>query len=70
MRNDLLAAGIVPAPTDDDEPLRLAELRVSTGLKLPDCCVLDVAIHQWAALATINSALAGEAHKRGVTLAP
>ena len=37
MRDDLFAAGIRVAPRDDDEPLRLAELRVSTGLKLPDC---------------------------------
>lgn len=37
MRDDLFAAGIRVAPRDDDEPLRLAELRVSTGLRLPDC---------------------------------
>ncbi len=43
MRDDLRAAGIDAAPHDPDEPLRLAELRATTGLKLPDCCVLDVA---------------------------
>jgi hypothetical protein len=64
MRADLHAAGIVLAPYDDDEPLRLAKLRVSTGLKLPDCCVLDVAIQ----LATFDATLEDEAHRRGVAL--
>lgn len=54
MRDDLDAAGIVLAPYDDDELLRLAELRVSTGLKLPDCCVLDAAIQHRAMLATFR----------------
>ena len=66
MRDDLRAAGIVAAPHDDDEPLRLAELRASSGLKLPDCCVLDVAIHHHASLATFDDALAAAARKRGV----
>lgn len=66
MRDDLRAAGIRVAPHDDDEPLRLAELRASSGLKLPDCCVLDVAIHHQASLATFDDALAAAARKRGV----
>ena len=70
MRDDLLSAGITIALHDDDEALRLAELRAGTGLKLPDCCVLDVAIHNQAALATFDSALAAEARKRGVPTAP
>ena len=44
MLADLKMAGIMLASRDDDEPLRLAELRATTGLKLPDCCVLDVAV--------------------------
>lgn len=68
MRDDLYAAGIRVAPRDDSESLRLAELRVSSGLKLPDCCVLDVAIHHNAPLATFDNALAGEARKRGVSI--
>jgi hypothetical protein len=44
MRADLQAAGIRLADRDDDESLHLAELRVTTGLKLPDCCVLDTAV--------------------------
>ncbi|GAB3224842.1 type II toxin-antitoxin system VapC family toxin [Mycolicibacterium hippocampi] len=66
MRDDLRAAGIAVAPHDDEEPLRLAELRASSGLKLPDCCVLDVAIRHQASLATFDKALAAVAAKRGV----
>ncbi|MXP24139.1 PIN domain-containing protein [Gordonia sp. HNM0687] len=67
MREDITAAGIAIAAHDDLEPLRLAELRASTGLKLPDCCVLDVAIRHQASLATFDNALAAEAAKRGVS---
>jgi predicted nucleic acid-binding protein len=66
MHDDLRAAGISIAPHDDGEPLRLAELRAGSGLKLPDCCVLDVAIRHQASLATFDAALAAEAAKRGV----
>lgn len=68
MRDDLYAAGITVAPHDDGESLRLAELRASTGLKLPDCCVLDVAIRHQARLATFDDILAGEARRRGVLI--
>ena len=69
MRDDLHSAGIVVAPSDGDESLRLAELRVSTGMKLPDCCVLDVAIRNRAMLATFDANLAEAAHKQGVAVA-
>ena len=68
MRDDLRAAGVDLAPHDADEALRLAELRATTGLKLPDCCALDVAIHHRAALATFDAALASAARRRGVTV--
>ncbi len=70
MRDDLRAAGIEIAPYDPDEPLRLAELRVATGLKLPDCCVLDVAAHHQASLATFDADLASAARHRGVAVLP
>ena len=54
---------------DAEEPLRLAELRVSTGLTLPDCAVLDVAVFHQASLATFDTALATHARKRGVRVA-
>ncbi len=70
MRDDLYAAGIGLAPHDHAEPLRLAELRATSGLKLPDCCVLDVATHQQATLATFDDALASAARRRRVTVEP
>jgi predicted nucleic acid-binding protein len=70
MREDLRAAGIVVAPTDADEPLRLAELRASSRLTLPDCCVLDVAVRARAALATFDDALASAARARGLSVLP
>ena len=68
MLDDLHAAGITVASHDDGEPLRLAELRATTGLKLPDCCVLDIAIHHRASLATFDDALAAAARQRGVLI--
>lgn len=70
MRDDVRAAGIDVAPLDADEPLRLAELRASTGLRFPDCCVLDVALHHRASLATFDAALATAARQRGVAVVP
>ncbi len=70
MRDDLCAAGIGVAPHDDAQPLRLAELRATSGLKLPDCCVLAVAIRHQATLATFDDALASAARRRCVTVAP
>lgn len=58
--------GSVVAPYDDGELLRLAELRASSGLKLPDCCVPDVAIHHQASLATFDDTLAAAARTRSV----
>lgn len=70
LRDDLLTAGIVVLAPDPDEPLRLAELRVTTGLKLPDCCVLSVALHHHVDLGTFDSALAGVARCRGIRVLP
>lgn len=70
MRADLEAVGVRLARHDEQEPLRLAELRVRTGLKLPDCCVLDTSLSNDASLATFDEALATEARRRGVTVAP
>lgn len=46
---------------------RLARLRVESSLKLPDCCVLDAAMSNGAALATFDERLAGAASAFGVT---
>jgi predicted nucleic acid-binding protein len=70
MLDDVRAAGIAVAPHDDGESLRLAEARAHTGLKLPDCCVLDVAIRHQANLATFDEALASAARRLGVPVEP
>lgn len=70
MLADLKAAGIELAPRDDDEPLRLAELRGTTGLKLPDCCVVDTAQTNAAGLATFDRAVATAARRLGVAVTP
>jgi len=68
MLADLKASGITLAPRDDHEPLRLAELRATTGLTLPDCCVLDAAQTNAAQLATFDKGLTTAASRLGVTV--
>ncbi len=52
------------------EPLRLAALRASSGLKLPDCCTLDTALSTRSTLATFDVFLATAARERNVDVAP
>lgn len=68
MLADLLAIG-VEVTTFDDDPRRIATLRVTTGLKLPDCFVLHLAQVNGIALATFDKALAKAALNLGVPLA-
>jgi predicted nucleic acid-binding protein len=49
----------------DDAHLRLAALRASTDLKLPDCCVLLAAEQAHAAVATFDVRLAATARELG-----
>ncbi len=70
MLADLEAVGIRMADPRDREPLRLANLRASSGLKLPDCCALDTAMSTGTTLATFDDALARIARQRHVTVAP
>lgn len=70
MLSDLHAIGIRVAEHDTDEPLRLATLRVTCGLKLPDCCALDTALTTKSTLATFDDALAKAARTRHVAVAP
>jgi predicted nucleic acid-binding protein len=55
-------------PLDDAAPTRLAELRVSTGLKLPDCCVLLAAERAGADVATFDEDLASAAGQAGLSV--
>lgn len=70
MRADLEAAGVRLVGRDADEPLRLAELRVATGLRMPDCCVVDAAVSHGAGLASFDQALVVAARRLGVPTVP
>jgi predicted nucleic acid-binding protein len=49
-----------------DAPVRLATLRVETGLRLPDCCVLLTAQTERASVLSFDDRLAREASRRGL----
>lgn len=68
MAIDLDAVGVAVADRVEGEPLRLANLRVSSRLKLPDCCALDTAMTTDSPLATFDDALATAAHQHHVTV--
>ncbi|CAN5568558.1 hypothetical protein BH23ACT6_BH23ACT6_07650 [soil metagenome] len=70
MLRDLQAMDVATAPTDEDEPVRLAHLRVGSGLKLPDCCVLDVGMRHAAVVATFDSALSAAVRRYGLSTQP
>lgn len=62
---DRLGIRVQPLPTE--AAAQLAELRATTGLKLPDCCVLFTAeCNAPAQLATFDERLARIATSRGV----
>lgn len=63
---DLARLAIRQADVDHGQAVRLAGLRVSAGLRLPDCVVLDTARREGAALATFDRELAGAARQLGV----
>jgi predicted nucleic acid-binding protein len=52
----------------DDAPERLASLRSSTGLRLPDCCVLYAAQAATAELATFDDRLGSAARYLGLAV--
>ncbi|MDO8363288.1 MAG: PIN domain-containing protein [Actinomycetota bacterium] len=54
---DLVAIGVEVDHSPID-PLQLAQLRVETGCKMPDCCVLAVAAARAAAVVTFDERLA------------
>jgi predicted nucleic acid-binding protein len=70
MLHDLESIGLRVASRPDGEPLRLAALRASSGLKLPDCCALDTALSTRSTLATFDVFLARAAQERNVDVAP
>ena len=64
--NDLTSLGVVAHRPGANEPLTLAELRATTGLRMPDCCVLAVAQQESLPLATFDEQLARFAQNLGV----
>jgi predicted nucleic acid-binding protein len=70
MLTDLEAIGVHVAERQDGEPLRLANLRATSGLRLPDCCALDTALTTGSTLATFDDTLAKAARQHHVTVAP
>ena len=63
---ELSAIGVAIAGNNADEPLFLAELRAATGLPMPDCCVLSVALRAESAIATFDTRLGKAAAEIGL----
>ncbi|MGL5909117.1 MAG: type II toxin-antitoxin system VapC family toxin [Phycicoccus sp.] len=70
MLADLDAIGIRATDPRPGEALRLARLRVETGLRMPDCCVLDTALVSGSTLATFDDALARAARDHHIDVTP
>lgn len=56
-RDALERLGVVELPLGADAHVRLAELRSTTGRKLPDCCVLLAAKERGGTVASFDPAL-------------
>ena len=57
--------GVTVTEMDPSAALRLARLRATTGLKLPDCCVLLTAEQIDGTIATFDDRLAAVAREHG-----
>lgn len=66
--DELVGMGATLHASDANDPLLLAELRASTGLKLPDCCVLVAARSGGLPLATFDDRLAAAAKSMGLVV--
>lgn len=66
LQERLSALGVVEVDRHPREAAELARLRVQTGLKLPDCCVLIAAEVTGAGVATFDDRLADAARRRGI----
>lgn len=66
--NLLQQLGVDAVPLAADAPRQLAAIHSSTGLKLPDCCVVLAAEQVGAAVATFDDRLAAAARRRGLAV--
>jgi toxin FitB len=66
----IAAMRVEPVDVDGASPLRLAELRVGTGLRMPDCCSVDVAVQHDAVLVTFDDRQAKAARLLGLAVVP
>lgn len=57
---------VVEQPFPDGTAVKLAELRVATGLRMPDCCVLLAARELSARVASFDTGLATAATRLGL----
>ncbi|HMR50078.1 MAG TPA: PIN domain-containing protein [Arachnia sp.] len=65
---DIEALGVSAVPLPDDAALRLARLRASSGVKMPDCCVLLTAEQTGSQVASFDERLRAAAARRGIAL--
>jgi predicted nucleic acid-binding protein len=70
MQDELKLLGIQIAPLTLGESLQLAQLRVSTALRLPDCCVIHLAQTHGATIVTFDQKLRLAAQTLGLVVAP
>lgn len=66
----LRTLGVEAVPLGGDAPARLAQLRVDTGLRMPDCCVLLAAQDTGRSLATFDDRQATRARTLGLRVLP
>jgi predicted nucleic acid-binding protein len=64
----LAILGVVEVPLSAGSAAALARLRVDTGLKLSDCCVLLAAVDRGPDLASFDDRLRRAATDRGVAV--
>ncbi len=67
-RKDITRLGLEVWEPDLDHVYRVATLRATTPLRIPDCCALDLARFQKAILATFDVVLAKTARSLGITV--
>lgn len=63
------ALGVEEVPLGSDAAVWLARLRIQSGSKLPDCCVLLAAQQRGASIATFDNRLRSSAEMLGIPLA-